>query len=81
MKTMRSERKILILIVMLLCSASVKAQEIQRDTILFNADGSVTFQYRGPEVKSVKVICDCQLYRKKTIVKKENYHSAKMTLL
>lgn len=70
--------RIWVLLFLLLSLSSGQAQDIQRDTILFNTDGSVTFQYRGPETKSVKVRCDCKLRREKTIIKKENYHSVKM---
>lgn len=69
----------LTLLFMLLSLNCGYAQEIQRDTILFNTDGSVTFQYRGPEAKTVKVYCDCKLRREAIAVRRENYHSAKMT--
>lgn len=57
---------------------TVCAQEPVRDSIRLNPDGSVTFSYRDTAAKSVKVRCDCDLRREKLVVKRENYHSAKM---
>lgn len=79
LKIMRRRSEIVLFAILLLALFQVRAQEVSGDSILLNADGSVTFQYRGPEARSVKVYCDCKLRRETITVRRENYHSAKMT--
>ena len=67
---------IILLILSLTCG---NAQEPPRDTILLHPDRSVTFQYKNPDVKSVKVYCDCKLRKETLTMRRENYHSAKMS--
>ena len=67
---------IILLILSLTCG---NAQEPPRDTILLHPDRSVTFQYKNPDVKSVKVYCDCKLRKETPTIRRENYHSAKMS--
>lgn len=67
---------IILLILSLTCG---NAQEAPRDTILLHPDRSVTFQYKNPDVKSVKVYCDCKLRKETLTIRRENYHSAKMS--
>lgn len=70
---------ICILIILLILSLTCgNAQEPPRDTILLHSDGSVTFQYNNPNVKSVKVYCDCKLRKETPTIRRENHHSAKM---
>ena len=75
MKDFRS----LLLILMVLSLSFAQAQESPSPNVVKNEDGSVTFRFESPAAKSVKVICDCKLHRKVLTVKKENYHSVKMT--
>ena len=71
---------ICILIILLILSLTCgNAQEPPRDTILLHPDGSVTFQYNDTTVKSVKVYCDCKLRKETLTIRRENYHSAKMS--
>ena len=71
---------ICILIILLILSLTCgNAQEPPRDTILLHPDRSVTFQYKNPDVKSVKVYCDCKLRKETPTIRRENYHSAKMS--
>lgn len=71
---------ICILIILLILSLTCgNAQESPRDTILLHPDGSVTFQYNDTTVKSVKVYCDCKLRKETLTIRRENYHSAKMS--
>ena len=81
-KIMKNQNKmpICILIILLILSLTCgNAQEPPRDTILLHSDGSVTFQYKNPDVKSVKVYCDCKLRKETPTIRRENYHSAKMS--
>lgn len=79
---MKNQNKmpICILIILLILSLTCgNAQEPSRDTILLQPDRSVTFQYKNPDVKSVKVYCDCKLRKETPTIRRENYHSAKMS--
>ena len=79
---MKNQNKmpICILIILLILSLTCgNAQEAPRDTILLHPDRSVTFQYKDPDVKSVKVYCDCKLRKETPTIRRENYHSAKMS--
>lgn len=79
---MKNQNKmpICILIILLILSLTCgNAQEPPRDTILLHPDRSVTFQYKNPDVKSVKVYCDCKLRKETPTIRRENYHSAKMS--
>ena len=71
---------ICILIILLILSLTCgNAQEPPRDSILLRPDGSVTFQYNDTTAKSVKVYCDCKLRKETQTIRRENYHSAKMS--
>ena len=69
----------LLMAVLLLPFAYVQAQGFDTPNLVRNADGSVTFLYEDEAAMSMKVICDCKLRRETPTVKKENYHSVKMT--
>lgn len=76
----RNKMPICILFILIILSLSCgSAQEPPRDTILLHPDRSVTFQYKNPDVKSVKVYCDCKLRKETPTIRRENYHSAKMS--
>lgn len=69
----------LLMAVLLLPFAYVQAQGFDTPNLVRNADGSVTFLYADEAAMSMKVICDCKLRRETPTIKKENYHSVKMT--
>lgn len=54
------------------------AQHVANDAIILHEDGSVTFQYKNPDAKSVKLYCDCELHKETTTALKEDYSSVKM---
>lgn len=56
----------------------LQAQELMGQMPRIHADGSVTFIYENPDVKRVKLMCDCRLRKEKTSIRRENRHRIRM---
>ncbi len=67
-----------ILVWLLLLPIWLNAQPPAASGLQYNTDGSVSFHYYNPEVKQVKILCDCELKQVKELVKTENLNSAQM---
>jgi enterochelin esterase family protein len=76
----KNKRRIrLMMLVLIWPFMFVQGQVGETSHLVMNDDGSVTFRYEDAKAMSMKVICDCELHRKTATVRKENYHSVKMT--
>ena len=54
------------------------AQIPDHSGIQYNGDRSVTFHYYDPDVRKVKVECDCKLKHVRIVIKREGLHKARM---
>ncbi|MBR4646793.1 MAG: hypothetical protein IKO75_15340 [Bacteroidales bacterium] len=70
--------KTALFIVALLLSVSVHSQTEQAISPVIHTDGSVTFSYRNPSAKRVKLFCDCDLRNNNYNIERENLQSVRM---
>lgn len=62
----------------LLLSVSVHSQTGKATSPVIHTDGSVTFSYKNPSAKQVKLFCDCDLQNKNYNIERENLQSVRM---
>ncbi len=70
--------KTTLFILALLLSVSVHSQTEEATSPVIHTDGSVTFSYRNPSAKRVKLFCDCDLRNNNYNIERENLQSVRM---
>ena len=70
--------KTALLILALLLSVSVHSQTEGTTSPVIHSDGSVTFSYKNPSAKRVKLFCDCDLRNNNYKIERENLQSVRM---
>lgn len=70
--------KTALFILVLLLSVSVHSQTEKAASPVIHTDGSVTFSYKNPSAKRVKLFCDCDLRNNNYNIERENLQSVRM---
>lgn len=65
-------------ILVLLLPVSVHSQTEKAASPVIHTDGSVTFSYKNPSAKRVKLFCDCDLRNNNYNIERENLQSVRM---
>lgn len=70
--------KTALFILVLLLPVSVHSQTEKAASPVIHTDGSVTFSYKNPSAKRVKLFCDCDLRNNNYNIERENLQSVRM---
>ena len=70
--------KTTLFILALLLSVSVHSQTEEATSPVIHTDGSVSFFYKNPSAKRVKLFCDCDLRNNNYKIERENLQSVRM---
>ncbi len=70
--------KTTLFILALLLSVSVHSQTEEATSPVIHTDGSVTFSYKNPSAKRVKLFCECDLRNNNYNIERENLQSVRM---
>ena len=70
--------KTALFILVLLLPVSVHSQTEKAASPVIHTDGSVTFSYKNPSAKRVKLFCDCDLRNNNYNIERENFQSVRM---
>lgn len=70
--------KTALFIFLLLLPVSVHSQTEKAASPVIHTDGSVTFSYKNPSAKRVKLFCDCDLRNNNYNIERENLQSVRM---
>ena len=63
---------------LLLISVLARSQAEKAASPVIHTDGSVTFSYKNPSAKRVKLFCDCDLRNNNYNIERENLQSVRM---